>query len=243
MRKPAYISLFVLSVVLATCAKAEFAPIQAIGTGGNGGGSGGVVGPTDDCEAAVCESAGKVVSCPTDRLCHASTTDPRPDKGGVCSGPQNDNCAPGNVCLNFGDLNSYCFQLCTSSTNCDGGACAGRTLEGSTLVRVCDPTPISCTTGSCCDPINNIGCSGRQCYLVAPISAAAADSRTVCEYESGDKKTGLGCTSSRECSPGWACSVLPEDLPAGSGSCQRVCSMLNPTCPCRPYNNQYGFCQ
>jgi hypothetical protein len=243
MPTPAYVSFFVVSAVLASCAKAEFAPIQVTGTGGNAGGGGEEVGPAADCEtAAACvSSTGLPVDCPTNRLCHVLTTGQRPQKGEGCISPENDNCASGNVCLNFGDTSSYCFQLCSTSTQCDAVPCLGRQLDATTLVQVCDPKPTSCSSSTCCDPVNLTGCSGLTCYLAAPVSSSSPDSRTVCEAASGDKRLSDPCISSRECLPGLGCSLAPS---ATVGTCKKVCNPDDPatTCPCNPYNKQYGFC-
>jgi hypothetical protein len=251
MRKPAYVALFVFSGLLAACAKAEFARLQPAATGGTPGGTGGVVVPPEDADPLECETGavclssatGDVVPCPAVR-CHTATTGQRPGRDEVCVDPAKDNCAPGNICLNFGDKVSYCFQLCSASTDCDSVACAGRTLNSSTMVQVCDRRPTSCSTGNCCDPLTNNLCAALQtCYLVPPLSAESQDSRTVCEAETGDKGTGVRCTSSRECYAGWACYVAPQNLPGGAGACQKVCNAANPCARCTPYNNsQWGVC-
>lgn len=254
MRKPDYVALFVLSGLLAACAKAEFAPIKTAGTGGTPGGTGGVVAPPEDaapleCEtAAVCVSSatGELAACPYAKLCHATSGGLRPGTGVACSA-QNDNCAPGNLCLSFGDATNYCFQLCSVSQDCAGlVACSGRPLEGDTLVKVCDPQPTPCSSGSCCDPlgITNSICDRKTCYLVAPQSATADDSRTVCDVPTGNKLGGATCISSHECAPPLGCYVARQNLPGGLGVCKSVCNLTdeNRCGSCTAYNKQYGFC-
>jgi hypothetical protein len=253
MRKPAYLSLFVLSVALVTCTKAEFALIDAVGSGGAGGGAGGVVGPSDDaapleCEtAAVCVSTtGVAVACGD--ICHASTTGLKPSTGDGCIDRRNDNCGSGNVCLNLGDVSAHCFSLCSTSTDCsDGLACSGRALEGSagTLVKVCDPKPINCASGECCDPLStNSFCGNRTCYLVSPLTATSPDSQTVCDNATGSQVGGQSCISSHDCTPPLGCYVPREKLPGGLGTCRSVCRMADADrCgSCYEYGNQYGFC-
>jgi hypothetical protein len=187
-------------------------------------------------------------SMPCPAMCHTTSGQPM-GPGVVChSGTASDNCDPGNVCLpaRSGASTSICFKLCTQTKDCANAvACAARFLNAETWVKVCDLKYESCTTGSCCDPLaQDHGICGIDmvCYLVAPLNTSSMDSRTVCDYASGDGKSGTTCGSSRECVPGFAC-YFPPTSPE-TGLCKQVC---NPKIPsacsgCTPYNNQYGVC-
>lgn len=184
-------------------------------------------------------------SCPA--LCHATAGQPT-GTGVVChAGTASDNCDNGDVCLptRSGSSTSICFQLCTQAKDCENGvACAARFLTAATWVKVCDLKYESCSTGNCCDPLaQDHGICGIDmiCYLVAPLNASK-DSRTVCDYASGDGKAGAICGSSRDCVPGFAC-YFPPTSPE-TGNCSQVCNPKDSSaCPgCAPYNGQYGVC-
>lgn len=162
---------------------------------------------------------------------------------------QNDDCIAGDICLtpDIGGSLSYCFTLCRSSLDCQGGvACADRliaSLAGNNVkTPVCDPPYKECDDsilGACCDPIAKTGCSSdRFCYLVSP-DIETQNSRTVCEFSTGEGRRGFYCKSSRECMPGWVCT--------GNGLCQQVCNPdVADSCPaggvCTHYGKQYGYC-
>jgi hypothetical protein len=214
--------------------------------------------PPDTTPTLQCEETAKTVcvqpapnttismSCPA--LCHTmpvQATGP----GVVChSGTGSDNCDKGNVCLptRSGASTSICFKLCTQAKDCENGvACAARFLSAATWIKVCDLNYDSCSTGNCCDPLapdHGICGIDMVCYLVAPLNSTSMDSRTVCDYASGDGTAGAACVSSHECVPGFAC-YFPPTSPE-TGNCRQVCNPKDPNaCPnCPPYNNQYGVC-
>jgi len=155
---------------------------------------------------------------------------------------QHDDCVPGTICLSpeQGSILSYCFPICSTNSDCVGGAtCSPRLVSpvanGSTaMAAVCDPEPKSCNPDSlpaCCNPILNTGCAdGQFCYLVSP---DVTDSRTVCDYTAG---FAVSCASSHECALGYGCT--------SAGVCKKVCDLTH-TCPsgaCVFAGAQFGFC-
>jgi hypothetical protein len=163
---------------------------------------------------------------------------------------QDDNCAPGSICLQPINGNSpstgYCFALCHNAVqDCKGVACTQRMLSASGgTVAVCEPSYDQCgLDGNCCDPLapqpGSCG-SGRFCLLVAP-DQSSGHSRTVCEFSSGNGKNGAACASAHDCSQAYTCV---NDGP--HNGCHRVCNTANP-CPvgggeCLPWGTEYSFC-
>ena len=254
MLKPTFVYQFVLSIVLASCTKAEFVKItDARAPDGSGGSRADVTPPGLQCEdkaSTVCVKSYPDTTVSTDcpAVCH--TTAGQPAKTGEVCDPKDgyDNCAPGNVCLAIanGNATHICFQLCVDSTWCVNVACAARSFGNTTWVKVCDLGYASCSTPTgCCDPLTPYSgkCgAGMVCYLVAPLSPLSQDSRTVCEYASGDGNAEAFCGTSRDCVPNYAC-FFPSTSP--TGKCKLVCDPKDssPTaCPCTAYNNQYGLC-
>jgi hypothetical protein len=248
MKKPTLVYQFVLSIVLAGCTKAEF--VKITDSDGSAGSRGDAT-PTLQCEdksSTLCvqpaPNTANSVPCPD--LCHTTAGQPAGTEVACQSFNAYDNCGAGNACLAIdnGNTTHICFKLCTDATQCGGVACAARFMSKDTWINVCDLQYTSCSAiGGCCDPLTPLSgkCgNGRVCYLVAPLKDSP-DSRTVCEYASGDGK-GDSCGSSRDCVPGYACHFLPTS--PERGTCMQVCNMQDPKrCPtCTAYNNQYGVC-
>jgi hypothetical protein len=160
-------------------------------------------------------------------------------------GSQNDNCAPGSICLqpvNGGSPSvGYCFPLCHNLTDCAAGvACTERSLSAAGgTVNVCDPPYDVCgPDGTCCDPYAQPTSScgqGRVCLLVSP--DPSKHSRTVCELSSGDGKNGATCASAHDCLLGNTCV---------NNGCHRVCDPTTNLCPtgaaCTARGSEYSFC-
>jgi len=159
---------------------------------------------------------------------------------------QYDDCAPGTICLSpeQGSKLSYCFPICSSSSDCVGrSTCSPRLVSpvanGSTaMALVCDPVPDSCNPSSsppCCNPILQTGCpDGQYCYLASP---DVTDSRTVCDYTAGFLAPSATCASSHECALGYGCNSL--------GVCKKACDATH-ACPnngtCSLAGIQFGYC-
>lgn len=207
------------------------------------------------CQAGTCDWCSQKCSLAGDGSTVCSSVGTR-TTGSACvvslagTASQYDNCVAGDICLSpvLGSGVFYCFVNCRSSTDCPGGvACASRdialTSSGSYITTtVCDPTYHKCDSsvaGSCCNPVADTGCStGQFCYLVTP-DPQTNDSRTVCEYGTGIGGRSSVCSSSRDCSEGWACGA--------AGVCQKVCdpTASNPCSAggvCTAYGKQYGLC-
>jgi hypothetical protein len=168
--------------------------------------------------------------------------------GVVSSGSaiQNDNCAPGSICLQpvSGDNSWYCFSLCRSTIDCISGVeCGQRNLYSQgPLITVCDPPYDSCgPDGKCCDPFAAQAASGcatnRFCLLVSP-DPATQHSRTVCEFSYGNGRHGDFCDSAHACLTANACV---------NGFCRQVCNTTTNPCPsplgtCMPWGAEYGYC-
>jgi hypothetical protein len=166
---------------------------------------------------------------------------------------QDDNCAPGLVCLRpggQGTSNGYCFTLCGSEADCPNSRCIPRPVAPAIenmpppTASVCD-VPYNVTP---CDPIAGTGCIGdrKVCYLETPDPVTNA-SRTVCEYVSGAFGNNQSCDWSRDCFAGFVC---PENDGGadrrGVGFCLRPCDMahgcVSGTGSCQPYGSTYGYC-
>ena len=253
MRKPIFVYQLVLSVLLASCTKAEFVKISdaraPYGSGGSRADATSLALQCEDKANTICvqpyPNTSVTVACPD--LCHTTAGQPA-GTGVVCQpGTASDNCDKDNVCLATvnGGTTSICFRLCTHASDCAGGmACAARFMSKDTWVKVCDLKYDSCSTGSCCDPLNPDSgkCGSNVCYLVAPLNPSSQDSRTVCEYANGSGTADDICGSSRDCVPRFAC-YFPPTSPE-TGTCRPVCDPQAPSrCPtCTAYNNQYGVC-
>jgi hypothetical protein len=155
---------------------------------------------------------------------------------------QEDNCAPGSICLQpvkGGSVSTgYCFALCHNAIeDCNGVACTQRSLSAAGgTVTICDPPYSQCgPDGTCCDPLATPTTScgpDRVCLLVSPNQSG--HSLTVCEFSYGDSKNGAACASAHDC------NLLNTCV---NNACHRVC---NDTYPC-PVGNcvkvaEYGYC-
>jgi len=162
---------------------------------------------------------------------------------------QNDNCAPGSVCLRPGgpgDAVAYCFKLCASDDACPGARCVARVYATAgapgTLAnaKVCDVPFVAC------NPFTNEGCPTDRsyCYLTTPDPITNA-SRTVCEYSTGTSGATGSCSWSRDC---FGKLVCPRSEGAagqlGAGFCQPPCDTANGCTvgTCQPYGSTYGYC-
>jgi hypothetical protein len=155
-----------------------------------------------------------------------------------------DDCVPGSICLNpiSGGTNSFCFQLCRSSADCDRGPdCGERELaHNGAKVRVCDPPYAQAGGRDSCDPVENRGCaSNRTCFLVSPERQAdgtTGHSRTVCEFSYTDARDGKECNSARDCMYGYTCV---DDF------CRLVSDQAT-GCPVgttyNDHGSEYGYC-
>jgi hypothetical protein len=167
------------------------------------------------------------------------------------SARQEDNCAPGTVCLVL-ECAPRCYQYCRSSGDCANGASCTRDAGGG--LSVCDVPPATC------DPtFNQSACSPASlamgCYL------GSDTKQTLCDCPYGDPQGGgLGtgdiCAHSRQCGIGHVCFDY-----TGRGAppvCLVVCRLpgdggANTSCPgglpCSPFstasgaNKIYGYCQ
>jgi hypothetical protein len=154
---------------------------------------------------------------------------------------QNDECAPGNICLapTIGDNLTYCFSLCVSKADCTNVACGQRPLSAAGgSVSVCDPPYDQCgVDGTCCDPISGAGCPAHRVCLLVSRDPGTNHSRTVCELAYGNGRNGVTCDSSRDCYIGNAC--VPDS------TCRQVCNSAN-DCPnsgvCTMWGTEYGYC-
>lgn len=170
---------------------------------------------------------------------------------------QNDDCAPGSICLHPDPddaRGAWCFAFCESDDDCPGSRCVSRAVVPTAppaappTAKVCDVPFTPCDpfmpTSS---PTTSNGCPGDRpyCYLTSPDPSSGA-SRTVCEYKSGGRGVNEGCTWSRDCYPGLVCPrVDGEPGRRGVGSCTAPCVTTSSTCTigsCQAYGSNYGYC-
>ncbi|HEY7374091.1 MAG TPA: hypothetical protein VIF57_18160 [Polyangia bacterium] len=158
---------------------------------------------------------------------------------------QNDQCAPGLVCVEdaCGSAagSGRCYQFCRNDGECTNAPCNKDAGGG---VKVCDVPYDDCV------PLAagmNTGCVGNalMCYL-----STNDPSKTICdcEFPPGLREMDV-CARSRECNPGLVC-VDPNGQ--GTKLCTRVCRLAVSTdCSfgsCRVYmdngvaNATYGYC-
>jgi hypothetical protein len=130
---------------------------------------------------------------------------------------QQDNCAPGLICLNLecGDL---CYQLCRSSMDCTNGSTCSRDAGGG--YSFCDVPP------SVCDPTVTIGnpvCKNTAipCYLSTDTKQTSCDC-PFGEPQGGGVQPGQGCTDSRDCFAGQVCY---DPIGRGQPVCLKVCHL------------------
>ena len=158
---------------------------------------------------------------------------------------QNDQCAPGLLCVadacGSAAGSGRCYQFCRNDGECTNAPC-NKDVGGG--FKVCDVPYDDCV------PLAagmNTGCTGNalMCYL-----STSNPSKTICdcEFPPGFREMDV-CTRSRECNPGLVC-VDPNGQ--GTKLCTRVCRLTVPTdCSfgsCRVYmdsgvaNATYGYC-
>jgi hypothetical protein len=159
---------------------------------------------------------------------------------------QNDQCAPGLVCVEdacgSASGSGRCYQFCRNDGECTNAPCIDKGAGGG--FKVCDVPYDDCV------PLAagmNTGCIGNalMCYL-----STSDPSKTICdcEFPPGLREMDV-CTRSRECNPGLVC-VDPNGQ--GTRLCTRVCRLTVPSdCSfgsCRVYmdngvaNTTYGYC-
>jgi hypothetical protein len=157
---------------------------------------------------------------------------------------QNDQCAPGLVCVEDscggGSGSGRCYAFCRNDGECTNAPC-NKDVGGG--FKVCDVPYRDCV------PLatpNNTGCGGSQlmCYL-----STTDASKTICDCEfPPGLREGDICTKSRQCNPGLVC--VPNGV--GNTVCTRVCRLgMAGDCTfgtCKTYmvngvaNATYGFC-
>ncbi len=168
--------------------------------------------------------------------------------GDVCT-PNNDNCAPGYICLVESDTCGTgfgrCYQHCTTNAQC--ATPAGRTCEipivdsseKDTGYRTCSLAPATCnplvtTTNGCASPV-------LGCY----VSSAGT---TFCDCPNSKTAVALGgvCTAYNDCGPGLVCT--PQPGLAGT-HCRQTCATSGSnTCPNGQHcvavatGAMYGYC-
>jgi hypothetical protein len=187
-----------------------------------------------------------------------------PGVQGVCDqnrtgADQQDNCAPGQICMNA-ECGARCKQFCRANSDCNSGSttasCSRDAGAGLTVCDVpyadCDPVSGAATSAT------NSGCTQaiQGCYL------SANTLRTLCDCSFKSALEGKSCGRSRDCVAGLVC-YDPTGGVTGT-TCIRVCRLpadggtLHPgelACPgaspgvsrCMPFLNAdanalYGYC-
>ena len=153
---------------------------------------------------------------------------------------RSDDCLPGLVCITGNSLR-LCFQLCVTSSDCDGGTCEKRGLDDPSNgleASVCSLPPRQCDPLDPAGPDTACG-SGRTCYLVN--SDEAAGDTTICDISSSGANG--SCNAPRDCLP---TSTCPTHGP-GAYHCQRVCGIAPGSTPCSPDTmcqpgKEYAYC-
>jgi hypothetical protein len=172
---------------------------------------------------------------------------------------QQDNCAPGQVCMSV-ECGARCKQFCRDSSDCttasSTAACSRDAGGGLTVCDVpyadlCDPVAGAATTNSGCSEASIQGC-----YL------SANSLRTLCDCSFKNVNEGKPCSHSRDCFAGLAC--FDPSGGVNGATCIRVCRLPSDAgtarageqpCPgaspgvsrCMPFpganaNALYGYC-
>jgi|KBSMisStandDraft_5_1062788.scaffolds.fasta_scaffold321266_2 hypothetical protein len=163
--------------------------------------------------------------------------------GDTCTTGDNDNCAPGNICLKDCDGKiARCFRFCATDLTSDEGECKGQLCDvpvngpgdAGTPYFVCEPPAKACNpvgdSGDCRDPA--LGCYITSTGVTACDCKGAAGSRGACgTYNS--------------CTPGYRCISI-----SGGTKCYQTCAVNAPVPDCTapevckqaPGSPNYGYC-
>jgi hypothetical protein len=161
-------------------------------------------------------------------------------RGDICNAGADD-CAPGNICINYcgGSKGARCYRFCGQGAAVDHNLCGGNRCDISVNPGsqpdwiVCEP-PFET-----CDPIgDNRDCpepSTYGCY----VSQAGSP---VCDCRGTYPEGGM-CGPYNSCLPGFSCVQL-----ASGTACYKTCRLNGSDCPpsatCTSVGNDtFGFCR
>jgi hypothetical protein len=162
------------------------------------------------------------------------------DTGAICNTTQDD-CAPGNVCLNDCDGKiARCYRFCETGSASSPSVCAGQLCDvpvndpdgGATELSVCEP-PVRA-----CNPVGDSGDCGSAalgCYITS-------NGVTACDCK-GAAQLGDPCGPYNSCAAGLRCVFVN-----GATTCFQTCLVSMPDCAapkvCKqaPGSPTYGYC-
>jgi hypothetical protein len=185
------------------------------------------------CECGRCNLVGTSLTC----------VPPGTKKRGELCNAASDDCAPGNVCVNYCgvDKGGRCYRFCGKGQTIDESLCDGTYCDitvnpgGQTEWLVCEPPFAACNpigdNNDCPEP------SVFGCY-VGPNGPPVCDCR-------GTSPEDGPCGPYNSCVPGFSC----VQLQGGVATCVRTCRRNGSDCPsgtfCSmlPGNIDYGYCR
>jgi hypothetical protein len=183
------------------------------------------------CDCGRCNLAGYALDC---------TTAGTKQTGDICNAAQDD-CAPGNVCLNDCDMKiARCYRFCATGSASNSSVCAGQMCDvpvndpdgGTTELSVCEP-PVRT-----CNPVGDSGDCGNSalgCYITS-------DGVTACDCK-GTAQSGEACGTYNSCAVGFRCVYVN-----GAATCFQTCLFGGSDCTapqiCKqaPGSPTYGYC-
>jgi len=169
------------------------------------------------CECGRCNLVGDKLAC---------TPPGSKDRGQFCN-IANDDCLPGNVCLqDCKNKVARCFRFCGSDSITRDAICPGQCNFGiddanmnHTGLTVCDPPSVTCNPVG--DTSNDCGDAALGCYVLST-GATACDCK-------GTIAAGASCGVYNSCVAGYSCVSL--NTPSGLvATCLKTCRMGGNDC-------------
>jgi|SRR5262245_28835737 len=169
------------------------------------------------CECGRCTLVGNQLDCKPPGM---------RDRGQFCNFA-NDDCLPGNVCLqDCGKRVARCFRFCGSNFTTRDSICPGQcnfNIDDATGFTACDPPAVQCNPVG--DPGNNAG----DCGDVALACYVLSTGMTACDCRGTIGAGNTGCGVYNSCVPGYSCVSL--NTPGGvTATCLKTCRMGGTDC-------------
>lgn len=159
----------------------------------------------------------------------------------VCT-PSADNCIPGTICSNTGNLHNTprCERYCTANNQCPSGGQCLRISTSAPAYGVCNPWPT-------CTPFSTSCGAGNTCGSVAKLVNQA---KTALCRTAGTAAAGAACTTSFDCGANLTCASTTAS--GISTVCTPLCDST-PSHPCAgtltctpfgiPAQPTFGYCK